>query len=94
MVGRGRCRADRGQRGHWRGSSDNKSAIELVKNSTFHSRTKHIAIRYHFVREAYNDGVIFLAHCGTEDMPADVFTKPLIRIKLDKFVRLLGLSQT
>ena len=74
--------------------SDNKSAIELVKNATFHSRTKHIAIRYHYVCEAYNDGVIFLDHRGTEDMPADVFTKPLIRIKLNKFARLLGLSQT
>ena len=74
--------------------SDNKSAIELVKNATFHSRTKHIAIRYHYVREAYNDGIIFLDHRGTDDMPADVFTKPLVRIKLTKFARLLGLSQT
>jgi hypothetical protein len=74
--------------------SDNKSAIELVKNATFHSRTKHIAIRYHYVREAYNDGIISLDHRGTEDMPADVFTKPLIRIKLNKFSHLLGLSQT
>ena len=74
--------------------SDNKSAIELVKNATFHSRTKHIAIRYHYVRESYNDGVISLNHRGTDDMPADVFTKPLICIKLDKFARLLGLSQT
>ena len=74
--------------------SDNKSAIELVKNATFHLRTKHITIHYHYIREAYNDGVISLDHCGTEDMPADVFNKPLIRIKLDKFVHLLGLSQT
>jgi hypothetical protein len=36
---------------------DNKSAIELAKNATFHSRTKHIAIRYHYIREALNDGV-------------------------------------
>ena len=71
---------------------DNKSAIELVKNATFHSRTKHIAIRYHYIREAYNEGTIVLDHRGTDDMPADVFTKPLIRIKLNKFARLVGLS--
>ena len=73
---------------------DNKSAIELVKNATFHSRTKHIAIHYHYIREAYNEGSIVLDHRGTDDMPADIFTKPLIRIKLTKFARLVGLSQT
>jgi len=73
---------------------DNKSAIELVKNATFHSRTKHIAIRYHYIREAYNEGSIILDHRRTDDMPADIFTKPLIRIKLTKFARLVGLSQT
>ena len=73
---------------------DNKSAIELVKNATFHSRTKHIAIRYHYIREAYNDGTIILSHRGTDDMPADIFTKPLVRIKLNKFSQLVGLSQT
>jgi len=73
---------------------DNKSAIELVKNATFHSRTKHIAIRYRYIREAYNDGVIALDHRGTDDMPADVFTKALVRIKLSEFAHLAGLSQT
>ena len=73
---------------------DNRSAIELVRNATFHSQTKHIAIRYHFIREAYNDGTITLDHRGTEDMPADIFTKPLDRIKLGKFARLVGLCQT
>ena len=73
---------------------DNKSAIELVKNATFHSRTKHITICYHYIREAYNEGSIVLDHHGTDDMPADIFTKPLFRIKLTKFARLVGLSQT
>ena len=73
---------------------DNKSAIELVKNATFHSRTKHIAIHYHFIREAYNDGTVVLDHRRTDDMPADVFTKALDRIKLNKFAHLVGLSQT
>ena len=73
---------------------DNKSAIELVKNATFHSCTKHIAIRYHFIREAHSDGTIVLDHRGTDEMPADIFTKPLDRIKFNKFAHLVGLSRT
>ena len=71
-----------------------KSAIELVKNATFYSRTKHITIRYHYICEAYNEGAVVLDHCGTDDMPADVFTKALDCIKLNKFALLVGLSQT
>ena len=73
---------------------DNKSAIELAKNATFHSRTKHIAIRYHYIREVLNTGVIALKHRGTDEMPADMFTKALIRLKLTKFAQYVGLSQT
>ena len=73
---------------------DNRSAIELVKNTTFHSRTKHIAIRYHYIREAFNDGILSLTHRGTDDMPADMFTKALIRVKLFKFAQSVGVSST
>ena len=73
---------------------DNRSAIELVKNATFHSRTKHIAIRYHYIREAFNEGIIVLTHRGTDDMPADMFTKALIRVKLTKFAQSVGVFST
>ena len=73
---------------------DNRSAIELVKNATFHSRTKHIAIRYHYIREAFNDGLIILTHRGTDDMPADMFIKALVRVKLSKFAKSVGVSST
>jgi hypothetical protein len=73
---------------------DNRSAIELVKNATFHSRTKHIAIRYHYIREAFNDGIITLTHRGTDEMPADMFTKALARVKLSKFTNSIGVSST
>jgi len=73
---------------------DNRSAIELVKNATFHSRTKHIAIRYHYVREVFNDGIILLTHRGTDEMPADMFTKALARIKLFKFTESVGVFST
>jgi len=45
-------------------------------------------------REALNDGVIALEHRGTDDMPADMFTKALVRIKLTKFAQYVGLSFT
>ncbi|KAL1939181.1 hypothetical protein VTO73DRAFT_10222 [Trametes versicolor] len=71
--------------------SDNKSAMDLARNNAFHARTKHIAIRFHFIREAVERGDIDLGYRRTEDMPADVFTKPLTRGKLDHLGNLFGL---
>ena len=70
---------------------DNKSAIALAKDDAFHSRTKHIDIRYHFIREAIDNGLINLDYCPTEDMAADMFTKILPRVKVDYFSELVGL---
>lgn len=71
--------------------SDNKSAMDLARNNAFHSRTKHIAIRYHFIREAVERGEVDLGYRCTEDMPADVFTKPLTRRRLDHLCKFFGL---
>jgi hypothetical protein len=57
---------------------DAKSAIALAKNPMHHKRSKHIDIKYHWLREhTYEDGTIHLEHCITEDMVADVMTKAL-----------------
>ena len=57
---------------------DSKSAMSLAKNPTHHKRSKHIDIKYHWLREhTYEEGTIHLEHCGTEDMVADVLTKAL-----------------
>ncbi|PIL25828.1 transcription factor [Ganoderma sinense ZZ0214-1] len=71
--------------------SDNRSAIALAKDNAFHSRTKHIDIRFHFIREAVDNRDIVLEHRRTEDMPADLFTKALPRAKLEHLSRLFGL---
>ncbi|KAL1937681.1 hypothetical protein VTO73DRAFT_12956 [Trametes versicolor] len=71
--------------------SDNKSAMDLARNNAFHARTKHIAIRYHFIREAVERGEVDLGYRCTEDMPADVFTKPLTRKRLEHLCALFGL---
>jgi hypothetical protein len=70
---------------------DNQSAIALTQSTQFHARTKHIDIRYHFIREAVSGGVIELEYCPTNDMVADALTKPLARAKLGRFTEMLGL---
>lgn len=56
---------------------DNKATIAMTKNPAFHSRTKHIDIRYHFIRDLVASGSIMLKHCGTNEQVADILTKAL-----------------
>ena len=70
---------------------DNQGAITLSKDNKFHARTKHIDIRYHFVREAVEDQKITLKYIPTDENPADIFTKLLAKAKFCCFVELLGL---
>ena len=61
--------------------NDSQSAIKLVLNNSYHSRTKHIDVRHHFVREVYERELIDLKYLSTERMPADVLTKSLSNVK-------------
>ena len=56
---------------------DNESAIKISQNPVQHSRTKHIEIRYHFLRDHVLKEDIVISHVKTEDQLADIFTKPL-----------------
>ena len=56
---------------------DNESAVKIASNPIQHSRTKHIDIRHHFLRDHVNKGDIKMDGIGTEDQLADIFTKPL-----------------
>ena len=56
---------------------DNTTAINISKNLVQHSKTKHIKIRYHFVRELVEEGTVELLYVPTEDQLADIFTKGL-----------------
>lgn len=69
---------------------DNKAAIAMTKNPAFHSRTKHIDIRYHFIRDLVVGGILSLKFCGTNDQVADVLTKSLPRNKHDFFRLQMG----
>jgi transposase InsO family protein len=56
---------------------DNQGSLALAKDPVFRPRTKHIDIRYHFIRERIEQGVIKVEYCPTESMVADALTKPL-----------------
>ena len=71
---------------------DNQSAISLAKNPKFHGRSKHIAIKYHFIREQVNSGKIELRYCKTSDMIADFLTKGLNREQFEKLRLMAGVT--
>ena len=58
---------------------DNTSAIIISKNLVLHSKTKHIAIKYHFLREQVVNKVVKLEYIASNEQIADIFTKPLLR---------------
>ena len=64
---------------------DNKSAISLTKNPVFHGRSKHIDIKFHYIRELVSSKEIEVEFCKSEEQIADILTKPL---KADIFHRL------
>lgn len=70
---------------------DNQSAIRLVKNPEFHKRSKHIDVRYHFIREKFEEKMFDLKYICTNDMLADIFTKALAAPKFNVFVKKLGI---
>ena len=65
--------------------NDNQGAIALCKNPVKHMKTKHIDIRYHFVRDYYQSKRIILQYVPSNENLADVFTKPVRRPTLQKF---------
>jgi transposase InsO family protein len=72
---------------------DNQGCIAMAKNPVNHDRTKHIDIKYHFVRELLESGVISLTYLQTEDMLADVMTKGLARVQHERLCQEVGLHR-
>ena len=71
---------------------DKKSAIAISRNPAFHSRTKHIDVHYHFIRDLTMKGAVQLKHCGTNQQVADVLTKSLPSGKHEYFKLKLGVT--
>nr|KYP46555.1 Retrovirus-related Pol polyprotein from transposon TNT 1-94 [Cajanus cajan] len=72
--------------------SDSQSAICLAKNPVFHSRCKHIQLRYHFIRELINDEELSLLKISGSENPADMLTKTVTTDKLRLCITSAGLQ--
>jgi hypothetical protein len=72
---------------------DSKSALALAKNSIFHERSKHIRVRHHFIRGCLEEGSINAGYINTKDQLADLFTKPLGRIRFLELCSKTGMIQ-
>jgi hypothetical protein len=71
--------------------SDSQGSIALGKNPEYHARTKHIDIQHHFVREHVSNGTVVFQFITTDDMAADVLTKPLTREKHQRMIEMIGI---
>lgn len=71
---------------------DNQSAIRLVINPEFHQRTKHIDVKYHFIREHQESGKIDINYVAKQDQLADIFTKPLPGPRFEMLRKLIGMQ--
>ncbi|GJT23399.1 retrovirus-related pol polyprotein from transposon TNT 1-94 [Tanacetum coccineum] len=70
---------------------DNKSVIALCCNNVQHSRSKHIDIRFHFIKEQVENGVVELYFVNTEYQLANIFTKALCRERIEFLINKLGM---
>jgi len=70
------------------------STIKLSKNPVLHGRSKHIGVRFHFLRDLCKEGVIDPVFCKSEDQTADILTKPLKPAIFVKLRNLLGLCSS
>jgi hypothetical protein len=71
---------------------DNNGAIALARDDRYHARTKHIDIRYHFIRERIESGDILLDYIHTSENAADMFTKGLHSATFNTLVKTIGLG--
>jgi hypothetical protein len=69
---------------------DNTSAISVSKNPVFHSKTKHIPIKYHFLREQVTNQIVQVHDIPTTEQIADIFTKPLAKTTFEYLRQKLG----
>ena len=72
---------------------DNQSCVKLSENLVFHDRSKHIEIKYHYIRDIVQRGAVKLLYVATDEQIADVLTKPLARVKFEYFRERLGVLQ-
>lgn len=72
---------------------DNQGTLDLVKNPEHHSKSRHMDIQLHYLREVVNDGYVATAHVSTRNMIADIFTKPLAAPAFKELREKLGVKE-
>jgi hypothetical protein len=72
---------------------DNQSCIKLTENPVFHDRSKHIEMRYHYVRDMVQKNVLNIQYVPTAEQTTDIFTKPLSLTKFVYFRDKLGVAE-
>ena len=65
----------------------------MSENLVFHDKSKHVQIKYHYIRDMVQKGVVNLQYVAMEEQIADVLTNPLARVKFDYFREKLGVLQ-
>jgi hypothetical protein len=72
---------------------DNQAALRLATDDNFRARTKHIDLRYHFIRQVIASGALKIIYCPTDEMTADILTKALPKWKVSFHILSLGLHR-
>ena len=70
---------------------DNQAAIAIASEARYSERTKHIDIRYFYCRDKIEDGTVSVPYIATQHNLADLFTKPLTRIRFQELLKALGM---
>ena len=73
--------------------SDKQSCVKLLENPMFHEKSKHIEIKYHYIRDMVQIGAVKFHYVATNEKIADVLTKLLARVKFEYFREKLGVLQ-
>ena len=71
---------------------DNMSAVSVAKNPEHYGRMKHLDLRYHWLKDVVESGIISPVHLAGSAMPADILTKALPRVKVEEFRLMMGLQ--
>jgi hypothetical protein len=72
---------------------DNQSCVKLSENLVFHDKSKHIEIKYHYIRDMVQMKTVHVQYLSTHEQIVDIFTKPLAKTKFEYFCEKLGLME-
>jgi hypothetical protein len=69
---------------------DNQSCVKLSENPMFHDKSKHIEIKYHYIKDMVQSNTVHVQYLPTHEQIANIFTKPLVKTKFKYFRERLG----